>query len=1126
MRASWLHSFATVILFTNNWPSVTADSHAVIPRQHVTSDTAAAATSSSSLAPSSAAATSSNAAATTATSSATSAAASSSQASRNSAASETSTASMSATVSSGVVLGTPIANMTLNETLTTTPHIDGLPIHPKITPALAVAGALLILSGAFYTLIGIKTKWLHIFLSTAYLFCLAVTVLIIYVMHPPISQAVQGAYFVAACVTGIIFGAVAVVFADVTEGLGCFLGGFCLSMWFLVLKPGGLITSTAGKVIFIACFTVGAFSLYISHYTRPYGLIGSTAFAGATVIVLGVDMFSRAGLKEFWLYVWDLNKAVFPLHYDGPYPITRGIRVEIACTILLFLLGIMSQMKVWKIVKQRREKRAADQLRKDHERDQAEEDLGRKLEEGNDRDRAMWDAVYGSKVKGKASQVDSGIGTDEPSTRKGSMSVQDVPETPEQGLEMQNIAASSDGSQKGRIIVHVGQDDDIVQQPPQSSQKLDGDSPREPSSYQPQGCGYEPAASEASCINIITPTSNKHPRTLIDPILTLKPKLIPLPFEVSAEASQHDDDQSSVATFAASDQLFNLTSKWPAGSSLIRKLSGGSKRKSHIANVSEEVLVVPHIEDDRASSVAATMDGVSTHDNSSGEALSSRDHSPLLTESKEGMTAVDPEQSPGPETIGLARSEVPKDGLTVPSTSVPQGRATGYNAGLSESKVADAKNDTTRVQAQSAESPTIPQTSEQRATPASLTDNLPEGASKVVMAYRTNEWAKHLDNAELPDVEDIEIGKAAPAISADATERSAPVDVGALQQTSFTAEPVPMVTNASPSIDDRAGLPSSDHFPSGSSNNPYFSKRQANHESPFASNNLVVGNMERTPSQNSLASNNSREELGPRSLVPKQRLSQSSMAPPRGFRNSSAPMLGNPLAESPIEEGVESSFPARFTPSPGHLMSQRDTIIRNKPSSTSLLGRHTPSSVKRTSSANSTHAALPTAAALSNIHEDDDIPLSRRKSLLQQQAQLSSQAQRTVSGGSTPYYIPAVTPPELTRNPSRISLAQVRPPEPPKHDSAISAWRASLATDPSNTSHVVQNAEIEQRRVELLAEKRRTRDSQQQAQLAQTQRRSVADKEMRRGSMLDAHRDAMRKMQGEVNKSLTNGASS
>lgn len=145
---------------------------------------------------------------------------------------------------------------------------------------------------------------LYVFSSAAYLTSLAVTVLIIYLMSPPVSDAVQGAFFVAAFLTGMIFGALALVFSDITDGLGCLLGGFCLSMWFLTLKEGGLITSTAGRAIFIGCFSLGGFALSWSHYTREYGLIGSISFAGATITMLGVDCLSRAGWKEFWLYLW------------------------------------------------------------------------------------------------------------------------------------------------------------------------------------------------------------------------------------------------------------------------------------------------------------------------------------------------------------------------------------------------------------------------------------------------------------------------------------------------------------------------------------------------------------------------------------------------------------------------------------------------------------------------------------------------------------------------------------------------------------------------------------------------------------------------------------------------------
>lgn len=72
---------------------------------------------------------------------------------------------------------------------------------------------------------------LQIFLSTFFLAGLGVTVLIIYVMNPPVSNAIQGAYVTAVAITGILTGCLAVVFPEVTEALGCLLGGFCVSMW-------------------------------------------------------------------------------------------------------------------------------------------------------------------------------------------------------------------------------------------------------------------------------------------------------------------------------------------------------------------------------------------------------------------------------------------------------------------------------------------------------------------------------------------------------------------------------------------------------------------------------------------------------------------------------------------------------------------------------------------------------------------------------------------------------------------------------------------------------------------------------------------------------------------------------
>ena len=294
MRAQSLCLAITAVLLATSCPTTIAQRYAVLPREDTTStkDATAASITQSTTPPSEA---------TPSPSPDGTSSASGTRAKATSAAAPSSAALMTAT---------PIPKGSLNVNGTTVPKIEGLPIHPSITPAMAVAGPILILSGILYTLIGIKTKWLHVFLSAAYIFALAVTILIEFVMHTPVSNAAQGGYVAAACLTGLVAGGISFLFKDITEGISCFLGGFCLSMWVLVLRAGGTISSTTGKIIFISCLTVGAPALYFSRHTRPYGLIGSTSFAGATAIVLGIDCFSRAGLKEFWLYIWSRLPAL------------------------------------------------------------------------------------------------------------------------------------------------------------------------------------------------------------------------------------------------------------------------------------------------------------------------------------------------------------------------------------------------------------------------------------------------------------------------------------------------------------------------------------------------------------------------------------------------------------------------------------------------------------------------------------------------------------------------------------------------------------------------------------------------------------------------------------------------
>ncbi|PSR78886.1 hypothetical protein BD289DRAFT_351503, partial [Coniella lustricola] len=203
-----------------------------------------------------------------------------------------------------------------------------LPLRPEITPGFSVAGVLLMLSGSAYALVGIKSRWLHCLISTAFLASLGVTVLLVYVMNPPVGKDLQGAYVAAAAGSGIILGSVSFIFQDFLECLACLLGGFCLCMWILTLKPGGLLGSGGdGNIVFITLLSAASVAAFFSRWTRTHFMIGCISLSGATAIVLGIDCFSRAGLKEFWAYIWGLNDSIFPLGVDT-FPLTKGIRVE------------------------------------------------------------------------------------------------------------------------------------------------------------------------------------------------------------------------------------------------------------------------------------------------------------------------------------------------------------------------------------------------------------------------------------------------------------------------------------------------------------------------------------------------------------------------------------------------------------------------------------------------------------------------------------------------------------------------------------------------------------------------------------------------------------------------------
>ncbi|MCJ1434067.1 hypothetical protein MMC27_003433 [Xylographa pallens] len=967
---------------------------------------------------------------------------------------------------------------------------ETLPIQPTITPALGVAGVILILSGTVYTLIGIKNRLIQIFLSVAYLTGLSITVLIVYVMNPPVSNGVEGAYLVAAVIPAIMLGAGALIFKDITEGFGCILGGFCFSMWMLVLKPGGLVTSTGGKAIFIGVWCLAFFSSAFSHHTRSYGLIGSTSLSGATIIVLGVDCFSRAGLKEFWLYIWGLSGSMFPL-LTTTYPITRGIRVETAAIIVLAFIGVMSQLKIWKVIQDRRDKQLMEKQEAERQRELADEEIGRRLVLGNGREQEEWEATYGDNPRPEQVHKDSGLGTEDNSIRKVSMSPAEAASSrgsQSHIIEMTPLGTSAAAKFDKRtggptVSVSVAQDDEDV------------------SYLVPRGLSLEqlrasggPSTSRGSRLNSIDITryntasevKDKHKRYTISGA----PDLGPLPFEKRTSFKSDNDDASSAATAASSQLPQRRSAQRFSGSSLLRKLSKRSQRHSRQRSTSVEG--PDSTLRDGTSLVSTTIpgrqDGVSSresrHIRENSIGLSILPEDVFLPESPRSTVASSADHIAQANNTRWSLDETAKrlaaeyagelGGLSDNGTSSPDDGVEQSKSLLRPLSGVPEETDYNTLSRDPS------QLSKLSAPKQELEGRLPEATSKVASVYRTNEWAKHLDRADKPEVDRLSLLK--PSNSQDSDEQeepAAPVDIQALQQTA---------TGASPPLTQQSSEESLSRAPRSPSNisrdflSEYMaSQALSSHPSKSSLSRKPVGSLSRNSSQLS--------DVPPRP-------SSLSMLKTRNLRSTSSPIVA-----SPIEEGVEASFPTRYVSSPAAsttLLGKRSTMLRDK-----YLPHPASSTGLPASPSDPASLAIYSASPL----EDDNMSLAQRRSLLQAQAPHHQPYQ---PHHSTTYPLPANP---LASHP----IAQ----QSTRRASQLAHFRSSLAADLSTPKQPTYETEL--RRAELLAAKHQAQVAEQQAVRRSLERDVAWGQAMRRGEMLDAHRVVMGRMQRGVNERLRSG---
>ncbi|KAI0971255.1 hypothetical protein F4678DRAFT_461787 [Xylaria arbuscula] len=1089
-----------------------------------------------------------------------------------------------------------------------------LPLAPRLTPGWGVAGALLLISGIAYTLIGIKNAWLYTSFSAAFLSALSVTVLIVYVMTPPVSDAIQGAYVVAAVVTGLILGGASIIFREITEGLGCLLGGFCVSMWLLTLKAGGLLPSTVPKVIFIVAFTVGSYGFYFSRYTRPYAQMGLMSFAGATVTVIGIDCFSRAGLKEFWAYIWNLNKGLFP-YAANTYPLTKGIRVEIALTVVFTIVGVISQLKLWRVIQERRAKRAEEQAEEQRKRDEEETSLGLKIEAQNARERRQWEAIYGDQPpRSITGSEDSGVeDVDDEKTKKHRIS-QNVVRTideDEDHIEMvqlpsPNATSSPDPSKSADALMMTTKKDDTRVTTVTVAKDDDEPTPNNDVTSTPES---------NKNVWVVNGHSGARPTSIISsgihqmPSTTPGPEITPLPFKIP-DGSDGNESRSSIATYADEDDREYVLSDDPSRLSSAKRLSASSgkilkslslrsapsrisKRKTGEfgaqlspgwAESTEELVENPKRQSD-VLSIAATIDGLSQDDNTYDSDTRDEDEQvavPAVTLDLGGNSAepdnADKEGNSDsrlkPPHSGRRLNARPTSSAETVGTDILDPSMMGSTSGdLSKRSSLDPstkKTESTNGNSNPTELTGIEETSEDLVEPKSAApsntstsrsltkDRLPPALTRVALSYRTNEWAKHLSAAEPPQVDQLQLddNTDSQGDEKDEIETAAPVHVEELQQTaesgirpaaiarSSSAPNLPqpyspasrsasqpkahipatlaILTSASSEGEAQAvtGKPPSPNLPQ--AGHSFRNKRQRNSSEVY---NQPI--QEEVSNQLSIRQPASSDEEG------------------TSTPNSTPP---SPTALAPIPGVVSYS-------SPQTLMGKREMFLRNKSQSQLLTTspiQETPEPITRSAS----QMALPYGYATQPLitQDIDDIPLSQRKEIMRQNSRLSvnsinsntSPPKRISSSSaaqlptfSAPPRVPAITA-DSSNFDSHQPQRHAQVVSPAVRDARLSHFRQSVAADlrapvvqksaretalrmstsstslagPSTNAEVTRAIELQRN---MLMSQREQEAQKREMERWEKERNERAFAEMmQRDDFLDAHREALRRMQGGV----------
>ncbi|GAA5877583.1 hypothetical protein JCM16303_003386 [Sporobolomyces ruberrimus] len=222
-------------------------------------------------------------------------------------------------------------------------------LDTRIDATFGILGGLLIVSGLAIGSVGTLHRRPAIFVAGAYSGTLIVGLLIVHFalvdrVNPP-KSITRGLFLLASLVAGLVGGGFCYLFHKAGQLVLSALAGFVLGSTLLCVRSDSLIRPVGLRYILSLGLAASFFVLAsVPRLSLPVLLV-STSLLGSVAVVVGVDCFTTAGLKEFFVYSFGFTTLFRKL--QGHYTLDSAITIELGVLLALSICMMAFQHRFY-----------------------------------------------------------------------------------------------------------------------------------------------------------------------------------------------------------------------------------------------------------------------------------------------------------------------------------------------------------------------------------------------------------------------------------------------------------------------------------------------------------------------------------------------------------------------------------------------------------------------------------------------------------------------------------------------------------------------------------------------------------------------------------------------------------